>query len=82
MTVATVVVECLAESGVSYVFGVSNGPWLPYMEAMRTGSTDSILVCNEALVHSLQADGPTVVEAFIDPAEYDRVILRPHTVGH
>lgn len=47
-TVATAVVELLAEAGVQYVFGVPSGPWAPYMEAMRTGPVEFVLVSNEA----------------------------------
>ncbi len=48
-TVATAIVECLAEAGVQYVFGVPSGPWVPYMEAMRTAATPAfVLVSNEA----------------------------------
>ena len=32
----------------------------------------------EAIAQGLRAEGPLVVEALVDPAEYDRVILRPH----
>jgi acetolactate synthase-1/2/3 large subunit len=47
-TVATALVELLAEAGVQYVFGVPSGPWAPYMEAMRTGPVEFVLVSNEA----------------------------------
>ena len=47
-TVATAVVELLAEAGVHYVFGVPSGPWAPYMEAMRTGPVEFVLVTHEA----------------------------------
>ncbi len=47
-TVATVLIELLAEAGVHYVFGVPSGPWVPYMEAMRTGPVEFVLVSNEA----------------------------------
>jgi len=39
-TVAQTVVDTLKEIGVKYVFGVSSGAWVDYMEAMRT--TDGI----------------------------------------
>ena len=41
-------------------------------------SAHTVAEVGEALAHGLQAPGPTVIEAFVDPAEYDRVILRPH----
>ncbi|MGQ4810343.1 Acetolactate synthase [Candidatus Entotheonellaceae bacterium PAL068K] len=46
--VATVLIELLAEAGVRHVFGVPSGPWAPYMEAMRTGAVNFVLVSNEA----------------------------------
>jgi acetolactate synthase-1/2/3 large subunit len=46
--VATALVELLAEAGIRYVFGVPSGPWAPYMEAMRTGAVEFVLVSNEA----------------------------------
>ncbi len=46
-TVATALIELLAEAGVQYVFGVPSGPWVPYMEAMRTGPVEFVLVSNE-----------------------------------
>jgi acetolactate synthase-1/2/3 large subunit len=49
MTVAaTALVELLAEAGVRHLFGIPSGPWAPYMEAMRTGPVDFVLVSNEA----------------------------------
>ncbi|MGH8057719.1 MAG: thiamine pyrophosphate-binding protein, partial [Candidatus Entotheonellia bacterium] len=47
-TAATVLTELLAETGVRYVFGNPSGPWCPFMEAMRTGEVDFVLVSNEA----------------------------------
>jgi acetolactate synthase-1/2/3 large subunit len=47
-TVAKALVELLAEAGVRYVFGVPSGPWAPYMDAMRTGPVEFVLVSNEA----------------------------------
>lgn len=46
--VASAVVELLAEAGVRHVFGVPSGPWAPYMEAMRNGPVDFVLVSTEA----------------------------------
>ncbi|MDH3604661.1 MAG: thiamine pyrophosphate-binding protein, partial [Candidatus Tectomicrobia bacterium] len=48
MTVATALVDLLAEAGVRHVFGVPSGPWVPYMEAMRMGPVEFVLVSNEA----------------------------------
>ena len=49
MTVAaTALVDLLAEAGVRHLFGIPSGPWAPYMEAMRTGPVEFILVSNEA----------------------------------
>ncbi|PON11938.1 hypothetical protein C2W62_42230 [Candidatus Entotheonella serta] len=47
-TVAEALIELFAEAGVQYVFGVPSGPWVPYMEAMRTGLVEFVLVSNEA----------------------------------
>jgi acetolactate synthase-1/2/3 large subunit len=54
-TVAEAVIELLAEAGIRYVFGVPSGPWAPYMEAMRTGATEFVLVSNEGAA-SVMAD--------------------------
>ena len=45
--VATALVELLAEAGIRYVFGVPSGPWAPYMDAMRSGPVEFVLVSNE-----------------------------------
>jgi acetolactate synthase-1/2/3 large subunit len=45
---ATVLAELLAEAGVRQVFGIPSGPWCPFMEAMRTGEVEFVLVSNEA----------------------------------
>ncbi|MFW5643317.1 MAG: thiamine pyrophosphate-binding protein [Alkalispirochaeta sp.] len=47
-TVAAELVRWLKDHGIRHVFGTPSGPWLPYMEAMRTGGVDFILVSNEA----------------------------------
>lgn len=31
-----------------------------------------------ALTNALNADGPIIIEAFVDPKEYDELIMRPH----
>lgn len=46
--VATVLTELLADVGVRQVFGNPSGPWCPFMEAMRTGEVEFVLVSNEA----------------------------------
>src|SRR5215510_16192053 len=45
---AAVLIELLAEAGVRHVFGIPSGPWCPFMEAMRTGEVEFVLVSNEA----------------------------------
>jgi len=47
-TVAAELVRWLKDHGVRHVFGTPSGAWLPYMEAMRTGGVEFILVSNEA----------------------------------
>ena len=45
---AAVLTDLLAEAGVRQVFGIPSGPWCPFMEAMRTGEVEFVLVSNEA----------------------------------
>jgi acetolactate synthase I/II/III large subunit len=45
---AAVLTELLADAGVRQVFGIPSGPWCPFMEAMRGGEVDFVLVSNEA----------------------------------
>jgi thiamine pyrophosphate-dependent acetolactate synthase large subunit-like protein len=33
---------------------------------------------HDAVTQGLKADGPMIVEALVDPSEYDEVIMRPH----
>jgi acetolactate synthase-1/2/3 large subunit len=47
-TGAAVIAELLAEVGVRWVFGIPSGPWCPFMEAMRTGEVEFVLVSHEA----------------------------------
>jgi acetolactate synthase-1/2/3 large subunit len=47
-TVAEKLIETLGNMGIRYVFGIPGGPWIPYMEAMRSGGLEFILVANEA----------------------------------
>lgn len=46
-TVAEALIALLAEAGVRHVFGVPSGLWAPYMEAMRTGEVEFVLVSHE-----------------------------------
>ncbi|TFG81122.1 MAG: thiamine pyrophosphate-binding protein [Spirochaetales bacterium] len=46
-TVADQVVRRLKEMGVRHVYGVPSGSWLYYMEAMRKGGIEFVLVSNE-----------------------------------
>ncbi len=47
-TVAEKLVATLRDLGIRYMFGIPGGAWLPYMEAMRTGGVEFVLVANEA----------------------------------
>lgn len=47
-SVAERLVGLLRQTGVKYVFGIPSGPWMSYMEAMRTGGVEFVLVSNEA----------------------------------
>jgi len=48
-SVASTTVSFLQDAGVRYVFGIPSGPWMHYMEAMRTREgIDFVLVSNEA----------------------------------
>ena len=48
-SVAERLVSLLQAAGVRYVFGIPSGPWMDYMEAMRTREgIDFVLVSNEA----------------------------------
>jgi acetolactate synthase-1/2/3 large subunit len=47
-TVAEELVLWLRSHGIRHLFGVPSGSWLPYMEAMRTGGVEFVLVSNEA----------------------------------
>lgn len=71
-TVATALVELLAEAGVQYVFGVPSGPWVPAIAAYTVEDV------HDAVAQGLASDGPLVVEAVVNPSEYDELILRPH----
>jgi acetolactate synthase-1/2/3 large subunit len=46
--VADHLVSLIRRQGIKHVFGVPSGGWLPYMEAMRTGGVEFVLVANEA----------------------------------
>jgi len=47
-TVAEKLVAALRVLGIRYMFGIPGGAWIPYMEAMRTGGVEFVLVANEA----------------------------------
>jgi len=47
-SVAEQLVDSLRHLGVRHVFGIPSGPWVSYMEAMRTGGVEFVLVSNEA----------------------------------
>lgn len=47
-TVAKKWAEVLSRIGIRYVFGIPSGPWVEYMEALRTSDVDFVLVSNEA----------------------------------
>jgi len=72
VTVATALVDLLAEAGVRHVLGVPSGPWVSVMSARTLDEVHA------AIAHGLASDGPLIVEAWADPSEYDEVILRPH----
>jgi hypothetical protein len=36
---------------------------------------------HDALAQGLQAAGPVIIEALVDPSEYEPLILRPHKLG-
>ncbi len=72
-TVAAELVRWLREHGVRHVFGTPSGSWLPYMEAMRTGGVEFVLVSNEATagfmasVYSYFTGAPGACYATIGP---------------
>jgi acetolactate synthase-1/2/3 large subunit len=53
----------------SHYFGVP-------VTTARTGAE-----VHDAIARGLQAAGPVIVEALVDPAEYEHLILRPHKLG-
>lgn len=46
--VADHLVSLIRRQGIKHVFGVPSGGWLPYMDAMKHGDVDFVLVANEA----------------------------------
>jgi len=48
MTIAEYIADQLVNIGVKYVFGVTGGPSIPYMEAFRTAGIEFILTSNES----------------------------------
>jgi len=47
-TVAAKWANVLGEIGIRYVFGIPSGPWVEYMESLRTSDVEFVLVSNEA----------------------------------
>jgi len=47
-SVAEQLVASLRDLGIHYMFGIPGGVWTPYMECMRTGGIEFVLVANEA----------------------------------
>lgn len=47
-TVAEKWAKVLRDVGVRYVFGIPSGPWVEYMEALRSSNVQFVLVSNEA----------------------------------
>jgi thiamine pyrophosphate-dependent acetolactate synthase large subunit-like protein len=72
VTVATALVDLLAEAEVRRVFGVPSGPEVPVVPARTLDEARA------AIARGWASDGPLIVEAWVDPSEYDEVILRPH----
>jgi acetolactate synthase I/II/III large subunit len=72
-TVAAQLVRWLKDHGVRHIFGTPSGAWLPYMEAMRTGGVEFVLVSNEATagfmasVYSAFTGAPGACYATIGP---------------
>jgi len=46
--VAQHLISLIREQGTQHVFGVPSGAWLPYMDAMKNGGVEFVLVANEA----------------------------------
>jgi thiamine pyrophosphate-dependent acetolactate synthase large subunit-like protein len=36
---------------------------------------------HDALTQGLRAGGPVIIEALVDPSEYEHLILRPHKLA-
>ena len=51
----------------------------PAVEAAQTAHT--VAEVHDAIAQGLQAAGPVIIEALVDPAEYEHLILRPHKLG-
>jgi acetolactate synthase-1/2/3 large subunit len=41
----------------------------------------TVAEAHDAIAQGLQAAGPVIIEALVDPAEYEHLILRPHKLG-
>ena len=50
----------------------------PHYFGVPVMTARTVAEVHDAVAYSLKADGPVIVEAYVDPAEYDGVILRRH----
>jgi acetolactate synthase-1/2/3 large subunit len=50
----------------------------PHYFGVPVMTARTVAEVHDAVAHGLKADGPVIVEACVDPAEYDGVILRRH----
>jgi thiamine pyrophosphate-dependent acetolactate synthase large subunit-like protein len=44
-------------------------------------SASTVAQVRDAIAQGLEAAGPVIVEALVDPSEYEHVILRPHKLA-
>jgi hypothetical protein len=85
-TVAQKLAATLKEMGVQYIFGIPGGKWIDYMAAIEAvDGLNFIIVSNESSCGFLDrapmpaftaVKGPIIVEAKIDPQDYDGLLLR------
>ena len=50
----------------------------PHYFGVPVTTARTVAEVHDAVAQGLKADGPLIVEAMVDPSEYDEVILRPH----
>jgi acetolactate synthase-1/2/3 large subunit len=50
----------------------------PHYFGVPVMTARTVAEVHDAVAYGLKADGPVIVEAYVDPAEYDGVILRRH----